>query len=118
MRTVTKKELVDRIAIRTHQKHVKVKQVVQSFLDEIIEELGRGNRLEFREFGVFEIRQRAARMGQNPKTLERVAVPPTRSVKFKVGMVMKKKLREGMDRQTLLASGSQAEGYEEIEMPS
>ena len=108
MHTVTKKELVDRIAERTRQKRVKVKQVVQSFLDEIIEELGRGNRLEFREFGVFEIRQRAARMAQNPKTLERVAVPPTRTVKFKVGMVMKKKLQEGMDKQALSASPSQA----------
>jgi len=96
MHTVTKKELVDRIAERTGQKRVVVKKIVQGFLDEIIAELGHGNRLEFRDFGVFETRQRAARMAQNPKTLERVHVPPKRTVKFKVGRLMKQKLLEGM----------------------
>ena len=92
MRTVTKKELIDRIADRTAQKRVVVKRVIQSFLDEIIDELGQGNRLEFRDFGVFESKVRAARIAQNPKTLERVTVPEKRTVKFKVGRVMKMKL--------------------------
>ena len=96
MHTVTKKELVDRIADQTRTKRVTVKRIVQEFLDEIIDELGRGNRLEFRDFGVFETRQRAARTAQNPKTLERVQVPPKRTVKFKVGRMMKKKLQEGV----------------------
>ena len=108
MHTVTKKELVDRIAEQTRQKRVKVKQVVQLFLDEIVEELGRGNRLEFREFGVFETKLRAARTAQNPKTLERVHVPPKRTVKFKLGRLMKEKLQEGMGRQGLSASVPQA----------
>ncbi|MHC4294611.1 MAG: HU family DNA-binding protein [Planctomycetota bacterium] len=99
MHTVTKKELVDRIAEQTKQKRVVVKRIVQGFLDEVIEELGRGNRLEFRDFGVFETKQRAARMAQNPKTLERVHVPPKRTVKFKVGRLMKIKLQEGMAAQ-------------------
>ena len=97
MHTVTKKELVDRIAEESGQKRVVVKRVVQGFLDEIISELGHGNRLEFRDFGVFETKQRAARMAQNPKTLERVHVPPKRTVKFKVGRLMKQKLQEGME---------------------
>ncbi len=97
MHTVTKKELVDRIAEQNGQKRVIVKQIVQSFLDEVINELGHGNRLEFRDFGVFETKQRAARVAQNPKTLERVQVPPKRTVKFKVGRLMKQKLQEGMD---------------------
>ena len=75
MATVTKKELVDRIAEQLDVKRVTVKRVTQQFLDEVIRELGRGNRLEFRDFGVFECKQRAARIGQNPKTRERVAVP-------------------------------------------
>ena len=54
MRTVTKKELVARIAERTKQTKVVAKDIIQMFLDEIIDELGRGNRLEFREFGVFD----------------------------------------------------------------
>ena len=92
-RTITKKELVDRIADRTGAKHVLVKKVVQSFLDEIIEELAKGNRLEFRDFGVYESRQRAARIAQNPKTLERVHVPAKRTVRFKPGRMMKQKLQ-------------------------
>ena len=96
--TVTKKELVDRIADQTKSKRVVVKEIVQDFLDEIIAELGQGNRLEFRDFGVFEVKSRAARIAQNPKTLERVPVPPKRTVKFKAGRMMKIKLQAGMEQ--------------------
>ena len=92
MPTVTKKELIDRIAETTQAKRVVVKCVVQAFLDEIVKELGSENRLEFRDFGVFETRTRAARIAQNPKTLERVEVPAKRTVKFKMGRLMKEKL--------------------------
>ncbi len=97
MATITKKELIDRIAEGTNQKRVQVKRVVQQFLDEIVNELGKGNRLEFRDFGVFETKLRKARKAQNPKTLEPVAVPEKRTVKFKVGRLMKQKL-DGADR--------------------
>lgn len=92
MGTITKKELIDQIADATGEKRVAVKKVVQSFLDSIIVELGKGNRLEFRDFGVFEVKQRRARIAQNPKTLEPVPVPPKRTVKFKVGRLMKQTL--------------------------
>jgi integration host factor subunit beta len=92
MATVTKKELIDRIAEATGEKRVTVKKTVQSFLDNIIVELGKGNRLEFRDFGVFEVKHRAARTAQNPKTLEPVPVPAKRTVKFKVGRMMKQAL--------------------------
>ena len=62
MGTITKKDLVDRIANQTDLKRSEVRDVIQSFLDNVINELGDGNRLEFRDFGVFEIRERAARM--------------------------------------------------------
>ncbi len=93
MATITKKELVDRVADLTGNKRVMTKEVIQVFLDKIIDELGKGNRLEFRDFGVFETRTRAARMAQNPKTLERVRVPAKRSVKFKAGRLMKQKVQ-------------------------
>lgn len=92
--TITKKHLVDKIADEVGEKRVVVKQIVQLFLDEIIRELGEGNRLEFRDFGVFEIRERAARVAQNPKTLEKVTVPRKRTVKFKIGRLMKQLLQE------------------------
>lgn len=93
MSTITKKELISRIAERTQAKRVLVKRVVQAFLDEIISELRRDNRLEFRDFGVFETRTRAARIAQNPKTLDRVDVPAKRTVKFKMGRLMRQNLR-------------------------
>ena len=92
MSTITKKELIDRIAEETQAKRVVVKRIVQSFLDEVVNELASDNRLEFRDFGVFETRMRAARVAQNPKTLERVDVPAKRTVKFKMGRLMKQKL--------------------------
>src|SRR3982750_3255124 len=94
MATITKKELIDRIAESSNSKRVQVKRVVQQFLDEIVAELGRGNRLEIRDFGVFETKLRKARKAQNPKTLEPVAVPEKRTVKFKVGRLMKQRLGE------------------------
>jgi len=89
MATTTKKDLIDRIAEETNQKRTVVKATVQSFLDNVIAELSKGNRLEFRDFGVFEIRDRAPRMAQNPRTLERVPVPAKKTVKFKVGRLMR-----------------------------
>lgn len=94
MATITKKELIDQISENTNNKRVVVKRIIQAFLDDIINELGRDNRLEFRDFGVFETKRRAARVAQNPKTLERVHVPPKRTVKFKVGRLMKIRLHE------------------------
>ncbi|MCK4658436.1 MAG: integration host factor subunit beta [Phycisphaerae bacterium] len=98
MATVTKKELIDRIAEKTELRRLVVKTIIQGFLNEIIDELGNGNRLEFRDFGVFETKVRAARIAHNPKTLERVPVPPKRTVKFKVGRLMKARLGDNSDK--------------------
>jgi len=94
MPTITKKDLIDKISDDTQAKRVVVKRIVQHFLDEIVDELARDNRLEFRDFGVFETRKRTDRIAQNPKTLERVHVPAKRSVKFKMGRLLKEKLAE------------------------
>ena len=100
MSTITKKELIDRVAENTNTKRVAVKPVIQSFLDEVIAELAKDNRLEFRDFGVFETRTRAPRTAQNPKTMERVRVPAKRTVKFKMGRLMKQKLNSPGDAGT------------------
>jgi len=93
MATITKKELIDRITESTQAKRLLVKATIQNFLDEVISELGKGNRLEFRDFGVFKVKERAARTAQNPKTLEKVQVPAKRIVKFKMGRIMKERLK-------------------------
>jgi len=90
--TTTKKELIDRIAEQMQARRVVVKSVVQSFLDEIVLELSRNNRLEFRDFGILKVSTREARVAQNPKTLEKIKVPAKRTVKFKTGRIMKQKL--------------------------
>ena len=92
MSTITKKELVARISQQSGQTKVVTKDILQRFLDEIIVELAKGNRLEFREFGVFELKSRPARRAQNPRTLEKVDVPARRVVKFKVGRLMRQRV--------------------------
>ena len=86
---ITKREFVDRITEQTQAKRTVVRQVIQSFLDEIVLELSRNNRLEFRDFGILKVCRRKARVAQNPKTLEKVVVPAKLSVKFKMGRLMK-----------------------------
>ena len=93
--TITKRDLVQRIAEQTGQTKVLVRDILQKFLDEVSGELIAGNRLEFRKFGVFEVRQRPGRVAQNPKTLQKVIVPAKRVVKFKVGNVLKKRVEGG-----------------------
>jgi nucleoid DNA-binding protein len=96
MPTISKKALVDRIAEKTQSKRITVKAVVQHLLDEITTELAQDNRLEFRDFCVFEPRTRQARTAQNPKTLEKVHVPAKRTVKFKMGRLMRERLSDGV----------------------
>jgi nucleoid DNA-binding protein len=92
---ITKQQLVKRIAESTGSQQRLVKTVVQEFLDEITAELANDNRLEFRDFGVFEVHKRAARMAQNPKTLEPVPVSSKRFVKFRMGRKTLERLNEG-----------------------
>ncbi|MHC4677819.1 MAG: HU family DNA-binding protein [Planctomycetota bacterium] len=92
MATIRKQDLIGQIAESTKTKPSTVKAVVQGFLDEIVSELSKGNRLEFRDFGIFEVREQAARTAHNPQTLELVDVPAKRRVRFKMGRLMGEKL--------------------------
>lgn len=96
MPTITKKELVYRIASKTNQKKVVAKKIIQHFIDEVINELERGNRLEFREFGVFEIKERAPRVARNPRTGAVVEVPAKKVVHFKAGRLMKERICDAL----------------------
>ncbi|MDI6451840.1 HU family DNA-binding protein [Anaerobaca lacustris] len=85
----TKRDLVARIAESTGTTHRCAKAVVQAFLDEVTHELAQGNRIELRDFGVFETRIAAPRMAQNPKTLDKIRVPAKCRAVFKPGRLMK-----------------------------
>jgi len=93
---ITKRDLVKRISEQTGQKQNVTRIIIQQFLDEIIEELSSGNRIEFREFGVFDVVRKRARLARNPQTGEKVQVPAKTVVHFKVGRIMKERVREAI----------------------
>lgn len=92
MSTTTKRDLIEKVVTKTTLSSLTARSVIQEFLDEIVSELRKGNRIELRDFGVFEVRERPARTAQNPRTLEPVQVPAKRSVRFKPGRLMRETL--------------------------
>lgn len=112
-RTITKKELVLRIAEKTHQKQTVTRDIIQLFIDEVINELARGNRLELRDFGVFEVKIRKSRKARNPKTGAEVRVPEKRVVTIKPGKKMKEEINRHAEAELaaeLAASAAHAKG--------
>ena len=93
--TMTKRDLVVRIADETGLVQQDVYSVIQKSLDYIMENLAKGENVEFRNFGVFEVQERKARIGRNPnKPSQVVTIPPRKVVKFKAGKVMKQLIKE------------------------
>jgi len=92
MATITKRDMAERIARKTGQPQSHVKDALQMFFEEIVNSLVRGDRLEFRNFGVFEVVERKPRTGRNPRTGERVAVPAKKVVNFRMGKEMKERI--------------------------
>ena len=90
---MTKKEIVRQIANELNVDQTLAKKVVQRCLDTIIDVLADEGRIELRNFGVFEVKQRAARKARNPRTNEEVWVPPKRVVRFQAGKNVAKRLR-------------------------
>jgi len=87
---MTKRDLVVRISRETGVVQEDVYAIIQKTLDYITEALVRGDHVEFRDFGVFELTRRKARIGRNPnRPLETVQIPERKVVKFKPGKKMK-----------------------------
>lgn len=95
MSTTRKKELVQRIMQREWCTGDVVKGVVAAFLDEVIDELAKGNRLELRGFGIFETRTRAACQRHSPKTFEKFQIASRRVVRFKAAERMRASVEGG-----------------------
>ena len=88
--TLTKRDLVVRISNETGLVQQQVFDVVQKTLDYIAEALAKGDKVELRNFGVFEIKIRKARVGRNPNAPEtNVPIPARAMVKFKAGKEMR-----------------------------
>lgn len=102
MGTITKKDVVEKIlldVVEKRQLDIKqkdVQNIIQELLNLIRDDLAKGNRIEFREFGVFSVHETPQRIAQNPATLEKVTVPKRYNVRFKQGQKMKEIVRDSI----------------------
>lgn len=87
--TMTKRELVIQVANKLGMTQSDVARIVEGAFDAISKSLAEGQRWELRDFGVFEVKIRASRIGRNPRTGEQVPVPERRVVTFRPGKQMK-----------------------------
>src|SRR3954454_13574138 len=95
---VTKKEIVKQISERIGLTQLKTKEIVQQTFDAIVDTLLEVGRIELRNFGVFEVKRRKARKARNPRTGDKVDVPPKNVVTFKPGKEMEERVRQMGDR--------------------
>ena len=111
---MTKKEIVKTISDEIGLTQLKTKEIVQKTFDAIVETLVEEGRIELRNFGVFEVKKRAARKARNPRTGDRVDVPAKYVVTFKPGKEMDERVRmlaEARDARIAAATArSQASG--------
>ena len=87
--TMTKRELIIRVANQLGMTQSDVSKIIEGTFDTISESLAEGARWELRDFGILEVKTRAARIGRNPRTGEQVPVPERRVVTFRPGKQMK-----------------------------
>lgn len=90
---MTKKEIVKAISDEIGLTQLKTKEIVQKTFDAIVETLIAERRIELRNFGVFEVKKRAARKARNPRTGDKVFVPEKYVVTFKPGKEMEERVR-------------------------
>lgn len=94
---LTKAELVDRVAKSSELPRKQAEEVVNVFLESIVSSLQGGDKVELRGFGSFRLRQRNSRIGRNPRTGEKVAVPPKMIPYFKPGKELKELINQERD---------------------
>ena len=92
---MTKRELVIEVANKLGMTQNEVADIVQTMFDTVTETLVDGDRLEIRNFGVFEVKSRDARVGRNPRTGDEVPIPSKRVASFKPGKVLKDWVQHG-----------------------
>ena len=90
---MTKKDIVRKIARELGTGHLETARIVQAVFDNIVDVLEQEGRIELRNFGVFEVRQRAPRKARNPRTNEQVLVPARASISFTPGKEMLERIR-------------------------
>ncbi|MFO0912291.1 MAG: HU family DNA-binding protein [Pirellulales bacterium] len=124
---MTKKEIVKTISEELGLTQLRTKEIVQKTFDAIVETLVEDGRIELRNFGVFEVKKRAARKARNPRTGDKVSVPEKYVVTFKPGKEMEERVRQLQEQkeaklaalaaQAQLRSGTVAAGSRELGGP-
>lgn len=94
--TMTKRELVIRVANKLGMTQSDVSKIIEGVFEAISDTLAEGKRWELRDFGVFEVKSRASRIGRNPRTGAQVPVPKRRVVTFRPGKKMKELVADGL----------------------
>ena len=90
--TLTKNDIVRTLAEKYELEIASTRRVVQGTLDMIVDALLKGDKIELRNFGVFEVIERKGRIARNPKSRQEVFIPERKVVKFKPGKVMEEKI--------------------------
>lgn len=113
---MTKKEIVKEISDEIGLTQLRTKEIVQKTFDAIVKTLVEDGRIELRNFGVFEVKKRAARKARNPRTGDKVFVPEKFVVTFKPGKEMEEKVRQ-LEEEAARKAMQQAEQNGVPEMP-
>jgi len=90
---MTKPEFIAQVAQTAEVTKVEAEKIVNASLETLQDALSKGENVQFVGFGTFEVRDRAERMGINPKTKEKIKIAARKAVAFKVGKKLKDSLR-------------------------
>jgi DNA-binding protein HU-beta len=92
-KTVSKADLIDKVADETGMKKKDVKTVMDSVLSHVTQHLDKGAKVQLTGFGTFEVRKRKARTGVKPGTTQRINIPASKYPAFKPGKALKDKIK-------------------------
>ncbi|MPW24966.1 integration host factor subunit alpha [Alkalibaculum sp. M08DMB] len=91
---MNKAELISELTEKTGLTKKDSEKVLNAFVETVTEELQKGEKVSLVGFGTFEVRERAERMGRNPKTMEELVIPASKAPAFKAGKALKDSVNE------------------------
>lgn len=91
---MTKPELIEELSAKTGLQKKDAEAFLKAFTETVTEELVKGKKVQLVGFGAFEVAERAAREGRNPKTGEKMTIPASKSPKFKAGKLLKESVNK------------------------
>ena len=109
MTTTTRRDLIERVAEDTTYSRAEVRDLLKKMFTIMSQDLAAGKRIEFRDFGVFEVRRRNPRTAKNPRTNVRVEVPSRLTVRFKPGQELKDKVNAAAESPEIVVTAGSKE---------